>query len=235
VSGRIDDPRIARGMQAQLAARRARIASGEAPLGWKVGFGAPAAMQQLGIAAPLLGYLMQSGRIASGGTVSFKGWAKPVAEPEIAVYIGRDLPGGGDAAAAASAIAALGPAFELADIDRPPNDAEAILAGNIYQRHVVLGPRDDSRAGGRTAGLTGRLIRRGAEVARTRELEANTGKLVALVRHVADLLAGCGETLRAGEVIIGGSVVPPVFVEADETEVTFALDPIGEVAVRFRP
>ena len=40
-----DDPRIARGMRAQLARRRERIAAGEAPLGWKVGFGAPAAMK----------------------------------------------------------------------------------------------------------------------------------------------------------------------------------------------
>lgn len=227
------DPRVTRGMQAQLEARRAKIAAGDRPLGWKVGFGAPAAMQKLNITAPLVGFLMQSGRIESGGTASFAGWSKPVAEPEIAVHIGCDLPGGGDEAAAAAAIAALSPAFELADLDQPPEDVEAILARNIYQRHVVLGPRDDTRAGARIEGLTGRLMRRGAEVAHTGDLEANTGPLVALVRHVADVLAACGETLRRGEVVIAGSVVPPVFIEPDETEVAFALDPIGTVSVRF--
>ena len=42
-----DDPRIARGMEKQLAQRRARIAAGEKPIGWKVGLGAKAAMERL--------------------------------------------------------------------------------------------------------------------------------------------------------------------------------------------
>jgi 2-keto-4-pentenoate hydratase len=230
VSNIIDDPRIARGMQAQLEARRARLAKGDAPLGWKVGFGAPAAMAKFAITAPLVGSLLRSGHIASGGTAALAGWVKPVAELEIAVHLGSDLPGGGDEAAAARAIAAIGPAIELADMDRPPEDVEAILAGNIYQRHVVLGP---TRPGHVVDGLTGRVMRRGAEVARTTELEANTGRIVAIVRHVADLLAGCGERLRAGEIIIAGSVVAPLFIEPDEREVRFALDPIGDVSVSF--
>ena len=228
-----DDPRIQRGMTEQLAKRRARIATGEAPLGWKVGFGAPAMMEKFRIAAPLVGFLMTGGRIASGGTASLAGWVKPVAEPEIAVHIGRDLPGGGDRAAAAAAIAALGPAIELADADLPFEDPEAILKGNIFQRHVILGEPDASRAGGRTAGLTARVFRRDAEVAQTGDPEAATGKLADIVRHVADLLAAFGEELSAGDVIIAGSVVPPLLIEADETAVAYALEPIGRISVRF--
>jgi 2-keto-4-pentenoate hydratase len=228
-----DDPRIQRGMTEQLAKRRARIAAGEAALGWKVGFGAPAMMEKLGINAPLVGFLMQRGLIPSGGSASLAGWVKPVAEPEIAVHIGRNLPGGGDRAAAAAAIAALGPAIELADADLPFEDPEAILKGNIFQRHVILGEADASRAGGNTAGLTARVLRRDAEAARTSDPEAATGKIVDIVRHVADLLAAFGETLSAGDVIIAGSVVPPLFIEADETGVAYALDPIGKISVAF--
>ena len=228
-----DDARIARGMAEQLGVRRARIADGEAPLGWKVGFGAPAMMQKFAITAPLVGFLMQSGRIPSGGSASLKGWVKPVAEPEIAVHIGQDLPGGGDRAAAAAAIAALGPAIELADADLPFEDPEAILKGNIFQRHVILGEPDPARAGGNTAGLTARLLRRNVEAARTSDPEAATGKLVDIVRHVADLLAAFGEKLSRGDIIIAGSVVPPVLVEADETGVAYALDPIGTISVAF--
>jgi 2-keto-4-pentenoate hydratase len=228
-----DDPRIERGMRQQLAARRARIARGEAPLGWKVGFGAPAAMEKLGIAAPLVGYLMRGGLIASGGSASLKGWVKPVAEPEIAVHIGRDLAGGGDRAAAAAAIAALGPAIELADADLPFEDPEAILRRNIFQRHVVLGAADASRAGGNTVGLTARVFRRDAEVARTSDPEAATGKVVDIVRHVADVLAAFGEKLSAGDILIAGSVVPPLLVEADEAGVAHELDPIGRISVAF--
>jgi 2-keto-4-pentenoate hydratase len=220
-------------MAAQFGARRARIAAGDRPLGWKVGFGAPAAMAKFKITAPLVGHLMQSGALASGATASLKGWTKPVAEPEIAVVIGHDLAPGGDRDAAAAAIAALAPAIELADAHLPFDDPEAILNANIFQRHVVLGPRDSTRAGGKVAGLTGRVFRRGAEAGHTSDPQALIGDIIQIVRHVADLLGACGERLAAGHVIITGSILPPLFLEPDETEVRFELEPIGAVSVGF--
>src|SRR5581483_12423693 len=65
-----DDPRITRGMQRQLSQRRARIAAGEKPLGWKVGLGARPAMQKRGITMPLVGYMMQKSLVQNGATVS---------------------------------------------------------------------------------------------------------------------------------------------------------------------
>jgi 2-keto-4-pentenoate hydratase len=228
-----EDPRIARGMKEQLARRRGLIEAGEKPLGWKVGFGAPAMMQKFQITAPLVGFLMQQDRIPTGGSASLKGWVKPVAEPEIAVHIGQDVAGGGDRAAAAAAIAALGPAIELADAHLPFEDPEAILNANIFQRHVILGEPDASRAGGNTAGLTARLLRRNAEAARTGDPEAATGKVVDIVRHVSDVLAAFGEKLSRGDIIIAGSVLPPVLVEADETGIGYVLEPIGTISVAF--
>ncbi|HEY2136340.1 MAG TPA: fumarylacetoacetate hydrolase family protein [Xanthobacteraceae bacterium] len=225
------DPRIARGMTTQLAARRGRIAAGARPIGWKVGFGAPAALAKLGIAAPLVGFLLDGSIVASGAAVSLAGWIKPVAEPEIAVEMGADLPGEASEAAAASVIGALGPAIELADLDQPPDDVEAILAGNIFHRHVVFGPRAGAADG--TLGLRGHVLRNGAPHADTAELEANTGRLVDIVRHVADLLADCGEHLRTGDIIIAGSVVAPLFLAPGDHAVGFVLDPIGSVAVRL--
>jgi 2-keto-4-pentenoate hydratase len=227
------NPRVAAGMRAQLARRRERLAAGETALGWKVGFGAPAAMQTLGITAPIVGYLLRSGLRDSGAEVSFAGWIKPVVEPEIALHIGTDVPGGADRATTQAAIAAIGPAFELADVDLPPQDVQAILTRNIYQRHVMLGPRDASRAGARLDGLVGHIARNGTEVAQASDLEANTGNLVDLARHVADVLAAFGERLRAGEIIICGSVVPPLFTEPNDESVTFELRPLGRVDVRI--
>jgi len=227
-----DDPRIARGMQVQLAHRRARIEAGDRPIGWKVGFGAPAAMAALGISAPLVGHLLESGLITDG-RASFKGWSTPVVEPEIALYMGNDLLGGGTRPQAAAAIAALGPAFELADLQFQPEDAERIVAENIYQRHVLLGPRDTSRAGGNVDGLIGRVLRNGVEVARTSDPQANTGNPVDLVHHVAQMLSAFGERLRAGEVIITGSIVPPLFAEKADREVALDLEPVGRVSVQI--
>ena len=227
-----DDPRIRRGMAAQLGRWRERINAGEQPLGWKVGFGAPAAMQKLGIKAPLIGFLTDRARIATGSTVSLADWKKPVAEPEIAVHMGRDLAAGADLDTVKAAIAGLGPAIELADVDRPPEDVEQILAGNIYQRGIILGPCDVSRAGGAVEGLHGHIARNGNDFAQTSDPQAMTGELIDIVRHVADTLADFGQTLRAGQIIIAGSIVPPLWVEAGE-EIVFKLDPIGSVSIRF--
>ncbi len=227
------NPLIAKGMTVQLATRRARIAAGEQPLGWKVGFGAPASMQRLGLEAPLIGYLMERALVPSGGTVSLKGWVKPVAEPEIAVRMARDLDANAAPDAVMAAIDTIRPAIELADLDPmpEPGNLDAVLAGDIYQRHVVLAPQ--ARAGGSVAGLTSRLIRYGAEANRTTDPEALTGKLLAIVAHVATTLAAFGEKLSAGDIVITGSITPPLMLEPDETELVHAVDPIGEAGVRL--
>ena len=228
-----DDPRIVRGMRAQLEMRRLRLADGDKALGWKVGFGAPAMLALLKISGPLIGFLTQNARVKSGGSVSFAGWSKPVAEPEIAVHIGHDLGAGADPAAARAAIAGISPAFEIVDITAPLEDPERILGDNIYQRHVVLGGSRPARAGAQSDGLTCRIIRHGKEFARTIDPQANTGQWANIVCHVADVLAAFGERLRAGEIIITGSVVPPLTLERGEDGITFEVDPIGSVAVRF--
>ena len=75
-----------------------------------------------------------------------------------------------------SAIASLQPAIELADLDQTPTpeNLESVLAGNIFQRHVILGEK--SRAGGSTAGISARIFRRDRETAHTSEPEALTGR-----------------------------------------------------------
>jgi 2-keto-4-pentenoate hydratase len=52
------------------------------------------------------------------------------------------------------------------------------------------------------------------------------------VRHVADLLPVFGERLRAGEIIITGSIVPPMTVTAKDT-FRFALDPVDTIAIKL--
>ena len=228
-----DDPRIARGMEKQLGQRRARIAAGEKPLGWKVGLGAPPAMERLKIKAPLVGFMMQRSLLPNRVTVPVGSWTKPVAEPEVAVYMGKDLPGGADRATTVASIAALGPAIELADLNPPADDVEVTLAGNIFHRHVILGPEDKSRAGAKFDGLIGHVFRRGALAAKQDKIESLIGEMIGIVQHVAGTLSAYGEKLSAGDVIITGSIVPPPFIEPDETEFGYRLDPIGELAVKF--
>ncbi len=99
---------------------------------------------------------------------------------------------------------------------------------------MVLGGVGPARAGSASDGLTCRIIRRGGEFARTTDPQANTGEWIDIVRHVADVLAAFGQRLRAGEIIITGSVVPPLTVEPDEDGIAFEVAPVASVAVRFQ-
>jgi 2-keto-4-pentenoate hydratase len=223
------DPRIERGMLAQLTERRRRIEAGEAPLGWKLGMGVPAAMAKIGTDAPLVGYLLAPARVDDGGTVSLDGWSNPKLEPEIAVHMGADLAAGASRSDAEAAIAGLGVAIELVDLDPDADDPEAILAADIFQRHVLLGPVVE---GAGAAGVSARIEHNGEEAATAADATEATGDPVDLVLHVADTVGAVGETLRAGEVVICGSVVPALTVAAGDT-VEVQLEPLGRLGVNF--
>lgn len=229
-----DHPLIKRGMPLQLAKRRARIAAGEKPLGWKVGLGAPAMMEKLGLQAPIVGYLMQSALIASGGTVSLKGYVRPVAEAEIAVRMAATPKPEASAEEVRAAIKEIMPAIEIADMDvlPAPDNLDVILEGDVFQRHVIIG--DTTRAGGSVEGLTSRVTRRGALINTTTDPEALTGTVVAIVGHVAATLAAFGETLLPGDIIITGSITPPQMLEAADLTFGHELDPVGAVSIAFR-
>jgi len=219
-------------MQQQLRWRRELLAAGKKPLGWKLAFGGPAALERLRINAPLVGFLMADAVVPSGSTISFSAWKKPAAEPELTVYIGKDLAAGADRKTTMEAVAGLGAAIELADVDHPSDDVEGTLARNIYQRHVILSGGDAKYAGGVLSGLNARVFRNGAEMANTSNFEALTGELITNVGHVANLLAHFGESLKAGQLIIAGSITPPLWVEPGET-VGFHLEPVQPIFIKF--
>lgn len=225
------DPRIAAGMRDQLALRDRRVRAGARQIGWKVGFGSPAAMTALGIDRPLVGFLLDTGLLPDGATVPLGGWARPMLEPEIAVHLAADVAGDATDAQVRAAVGGLSAAIELADVDPPPDDVRSILAGNIFQRHVVLGPVDRDR---RSADdLDARVLVDGSQTAATRDLSALTGDLVVVVRGTAELLAACDERLRAGQVVITGSVLPPLPV-APGQRAEVRLGPLGALALSFR-
>lgn len=223
-----DNPDVREGIRRMLALRAERMAAGHSAVGWKLAFGAPASLDRFGLSAPLVGFLTDATTHHSPGTVSCVGWQQPVAEPEIAVYIGTDLlNGSGDVA---GAIAGLGSAIELANVHPPPANIETMLAGNIFHKAVVLGEPNPDRAGGLRHDLRARLFRNESEVANTTDLEALTGDLIGIVGHCAELLSLAGGRLAAGDVVIIGSIVPPLAIEPGQT-ITFELAPLPAISV----
>ena len=194
-----------------LDLRRKLLDEGAKPLGWKLGFGAPAALEKLGIDRPLVGFLTDRTLLPDGATAHVGDWVKPMLEAEVAVRVGAD-----------GRIDGYAVAIELADLDPPPEDAGAIVAGNIFHRHVLLGEFRDP-----VERLTATLTRDGEEVGRTDTPDALTGeyaRLVEVVREVA------GDELRAGDVIITGSIFPPVEVHPGDT-LTAEVAPLGSLSV----
>jgi 2-keto-4-pentenoate hydratase len=203
-------------MEAQLELRRERLAAGDAPLGWKIGFGTPEAFEKLGTSAPLVGFLLHSALVPSGTTYSIDGFGRPALEPEVAVRVGE----GG-------VPVALGPALEIADVE-PTSDVERILAGDIFQRGVVLGPmarRVSLEAASALVSVNGEEV----SVADPEELP---GAIPDLLAHVSGLLPKFGEQLRPGDLVITGSIVPPLQI-APGDRVEYELDGCGSISVAF--
>lgn len=229
----LDDPRIQAGMRRQFALFEQRKLQGARRIGWKVGFGAPPAKEKLKIAMPLVGFLLDRSVLSDGASISLAGWTKPLAEPEIAIELALDLSETAGEPEIAQAIASIGPAIELADIDGPNDDVESILAGDIFHRHVIFGPRAPVELSGGILKLAGQVTLSGRDIPVPADLESNTGRLLDILRQVAATLAAFGEKLRAGDVVIAGSTTPPLMLGPNDEAVRWELRPVGGVAVRF--
>jgi 2-keto-4-pentenoate hydratase len=212
------DERIAKGMNTQLDGwRDALAAPGVERVGWKVGLNAPPVMEALGIDRPVIGWIASGTALDPPGDVPTAGTTKLGAEPELAITVGAD-----------GAVAGLGPAIELVDVDQPFEDLAAILAADIFHHGVLFGPVSEPRP---LDGITARVERDGAPEA---ELDlaqkVDPEETVALVRGRLEEL---GETLEPGDRIIAGSLTPILWAEPG-AEVVLDLGPLGSVALRYR-
>jgi len=202
---------VAAGMRAQLARRAAELEAGAEPLGWKIGINLPAVQERLGITESVVGYMTSRSLVEAGGEADVSAWSAPMLEPEVAIRVG-----------AGGTVATLAPAIELVDVDLPFDDVEPILAGNIFHRHVVLGGEvADVEPAGEC-----RVVVDGEEVA-TASIDCDAEGTVA---HVAEFLERHGARLAPGEVIIAGSLTPPVPVPAG-ARAEVAVGELGPVAV----
>jgi 2-keto-4-pentenoate hydratase len=203
------DPRVRAGLERQLVAWRTLVEGGARRVGWKVGLNPPPVMESLGLAHPVIGFLTGATVVESGASHPLAGAAKPLVEPEVAIELRRDVGPDAEVDEALAAIEALGPAIEIVDIPSPPEDVETVVAGNVFHRGVVFGPRRQDAA---VSGLEAVLSVDGDE----RERGEVSTDLADTIRLVADLLGAAGERLRAGDRIIAGSLTAPVGVAAGD-------------------
>lgn len=100
---------------------------------------------------------------------------------------------------AAAAIASYGAALEIVDLAPVPGEPEAVVARNLFHRAVSLMPLADHAP----AGLETRITVNGA----LRGAAPWPHDLSVRLAQAARLLAAVGESMRAGDQIITGSIV----------------------------
>jgi 2-keto-4-pentenoate hydratase len=210
----VTDPRVADGLKEQLVAWRAELQGGATRIGWKVGFNLPAVQDMFGVEEPAIGYLTSATLLEDGAEYSAAGSTRLVAEAEIAVEIGEN---GG--------IEGYAPAVELADMNRPLDDLQAIIAEDIFHRGVIFGDFRRDLPGRPRA----RVVIEGEERA---SAEAPEDYFEGVTELAARLLEEQGESLRPGDRIICGIITPLVPVEpGDAVSVDFGS--LGSVRLRI--
>jgi 2-keto-4-pentenoate hydratase len=209
-------------------------AEGHRRKGHKVGLTSAAMQRMLGVDQPDFGVLLDMMFHADGGTVPTGRFIAPRVEPEIAFVLGRDLVGPG--VTPADAVAAVDfalPALEIIDSRIAEWKISLIdtIADNASSGGVVLGSDAVSVRGLDLRRLGCNMWRNGALVATGAGGAVMGNPLNALV-WLANTLGAFGTVLRAGEVVMPGSITAACPVApGDVVSASFA--GLGGVGVRF--
>jgi 2-keto-4-pentenoate hydratase len=194
-------------------------------IGWKAGFTSRATQQAFGADGPVCGFLLGSGVYASGAEVPAGSFIGLAVEAEIALVMGRALAGPGvTPPQALLAVEGAVPALELIDFRYAgkPTAADAIADG-VLAKAVVLGAplTDVTHLDLALEGLVYEL--NGAIVA--------TNTAAEVLGNPINSLA-CGLGLRAGDVVMTGSVSAVLRPKAGDT-VRARFTRLGMVTARF--
>jgi 2-keto-4-pentenoate hydratase len=213
----------------QLALIDRRCAQGERQIGWKVGLTSKAIQQQFGFHEPCFGCILESRpsghRFAAGEVI------RPGFETELCARLGRSLAGEVSPEEVREAVAVVYPSFEITETRGDPGQIALMLADNAQQRSVVLGEPVALAPALRLDEVEARVELNGSIVA--------TGVGAAVLDHplnsvawLAGKLGEYGRSLRAGEVVMTGSLVRQFpLAPGDRAWATFS--GIGTVEVRL--
>ena len=209
-----------------------RKQAGQKQVGWKLGFGSPAALKALNTNKPLIGGLFDAGEIISGATTDVREMTKPSLEAEIAAYIGSDIPENATDKQIMESIESLVPAIELVDFHTPPSDPETILSDNIFQRGWVMFPSTNKGWSNGAKGLEIH-IRQGDQIWEpAKDIEAKIGSILDGLIECNSIANALGRGILKGDIVLLGSVIPPHPSNGSEFSVT--IPSIGEVSLNFK-
>ncbi len=211
-----------------------RLAAGERVIGKKVGATSKAVQSLLDVHQPDFGLLLSGMLYNTGETVPMSRLIQPRAEGEIAFLLGRDLVG--PRLTVADVLAATDwvmPCFEIVDsrIEAWKIGIVDTVADNASCGVIALGaaarrPRDVDLE------LCGLVIEKNGDVAATGAGAAALGHPANAVCWLANTLGALGIPLRAGEIILSGSLATLVPVVAGD-HLRMTIGGLGGCSIRF--
>jgi 2-keto-4-pentenoate hydratase len=213
--------------------REALVARGERVIGWKAGLTGRGAQDAMGIHHPASGFLLGDGVYATGDSVPLSRFAELVVEVETAFVMRTALAGPGvTPAMALDSVEGALPALELADLrweGRPtPGD---FIADGIAGNALVLG-RPLMPVTGLDLALEGVVYELNGQVMATNTAAEVLGNPLNALTWLANHLAERGLGLRAGDLVMSGSISILLRPKAGDV-VTARFTRLGSVSARF--
>jgi 2-keto-4-pentenoate hydratase len=220
--------------QIQLEVIRKKLKEGHAVIGKKVGLTSKAMQQMLGVDEPDYGHLLTDMKIDDQATVEVAEFISPRVEAEIGFILEQDLVGPNvnylDVLMATKYVV---PTIEIIDSRISDWNIKLVdtVADNGSSARVVVGKKLSTIAGLdlRTQGMV--LYQNEVPVA-TGAGTAALGHPAQAVAWLANKLSEFGMTLKAGELILPGSLSSAVAVKAGDT-ISAHFGQLGKVSVTF--
>ena len=212
-------------------------AHGLGPLaGWKVALTTPVMQRLAGIDHPCAGGIHEAYVYRSPVERKARGYVRIGIEAEIAVRISADLAGGGHTRdSVAAAVGGIAPSIEIVDdrgCDYDALDGLALVADNSFNFGVVLGPETEDWRGLDLPALGGRLVINGEVVGEGTGGAVMGGHPFEALAWLANALSARGRGLRAGDIVMTGSIVATKWPSAGD-EIAVAIDSLGEARLHL--
>jgi 2-oxopent-4-enoate/cis-2-oxohex-4-enoate hydratase len=219
-------------VQQRLNARR--VQAGETVVGKKIGVTSKAVMNMLGVYQPDFGILLDGMVYNEGQAIEAATLIQPKAEGEIAFILKHDLQGPGVSTAdVMAATAGVMTCFEIVDsrirdwkIKIQDTVADNASCGVFVLGDRVVDPRDVD------LNTCGMVLEKNGEIVATGAGAAALGAPANAVAWLANTLGALGVCLKAGEVILSGSLAAMVPVKAGDS-LRVSIGGIGGCSVRF--
>jgi len=224
------DLTLEQGFEIQLALRKRHLKEGARLVGAKLGLTSRAKQAQMGLAAPVHGFLTDAMRLETGEPLVVAALGQPRVEPEIAFVMGRDVSGPAvTATEVLAATEAVCPALEILDSRYPDYKFTLadVVADNTSAGRFVLGTTLTAPSG-IDLRLVGCVFERNGALAGTAAGAASLGHPAVAVAALVRELAARGEGLPAGAVVMSGGLTEAVPVSAGDV-IGVRFDRLGAV------